>query len=387
MGGAGNDHRIGIGAAGIDADQPGAFVVIHGEHPSRGKARSRPRDRLSATGNSLPVREMRVNARAAAISATEIVAGCIWANGARRGNDGARFHRRQAMYRLHNSAGSGGFAVEAVLAELGVKYQLVHVDLAAAGHRAPAFLKLNPMAQVPVLEVPGGKVMTESAAMVLYLADRHSKPAPGAGRQFAAARRLPALAVLLLANLRHRPAWRAAASTGARSSPLWSWPPAMRITGIWGKAAAIPEREAWCRRSRRDGGDRAAMALDHGVGGQRRRYRNEADAAGGIAGGQKVEHPPHGLGHADGQVAAGGERLGGGDDGVGGAGNDHRIGIGAAGIDADQPGAFVVIHGEHPSRGKARSRPRDRLSATGNSLPVREMRVNARAAAISATEM
>ena len=80
------------------------------------------------------------------------------------------------MYRLHNSAGSGGFAVEAVLAELGVKYQLVHVDLAAAGHRAPAFLKLNPMAQVPVLEVPGGRVMTESAAMVLYLADRHASP-------------------------------------------------------------------------------------------------------------------------------------------------------------------------------------------------------------------
>ena len=80
------------------------------------------------------------------------------------------------MYRLHTSAGSGGFAVEAVLAELGVKYQLVHVDLAAAGHRAPAFLKLNPMAQVPVLEVPGGKVMTELAAMVLYLADRHTSP-------------------------------------------------------------------------------------------------------------------------------------------------------------------------------------------------------------------
>jgi glutathione S-transferase len=80
------------------------------------------------------------------------------------------------MYRLHSSAGSGGFAVEAVLAELGVKYQLVHVDLAAKGHRTPAFLKLNPMGQVPVLEVPGGKVMTESAAMVLYLADRHPSP-------------------------------------------------------------------------------------------------------------------------------------------------------------------------------------------------------------------
>jgi len=77
------------------------------------------------------------------------------------------------MYRLHTGARTGGFAVQAVLAELGVRYQLVHVDTKKGEHRKPAFLKLNPMAQVPVLEVPGGRVMTESAAMVLYLADRH----------------------------------------------------------------------------------------------------------------------------------------------------------------------------------------------------------------------
>ncbi len=87
------------------------------------------------------------------------------------------------MYRLHTSMGSGGFAVEAVMAELGVKYQLVHVDLAAGEHRSAAFLELNPMAQVPVFEVPGGKVMTKSAAMVLFLVDRHTSPrlAPAVG--------------------------------------------------------------------------------------------------------------------------------------------------------------------------------------------------------------
>ncbi len=77
------------------------------------------------------------------------------------------------MYRLHTGPGTGGFAVHAVLEELGVKYQLVHVDTKKGEHRKRAFLKLNPMAQVPVLEVPGGRVMTESAAMVLYLVDRH----------------------------------------------------------------------------------------------------------------------------------------------------------------------------------------------------------------------
>ena len=77
------------------------------------------------------------------------------------------------MYRLHTGARTGGFVVHAVLEELGVKYQLVNVDTKKGEHRKRAFVKLNPMAQVPVLEVPGGRVMTESAAMVLYLADRY----------------------------------------------------------------------------------------------------------------------------------------------------------------------------------------------------------------------
>jgi glutathione S-transferase len=87
------------------------------------------------------------------------------------------------MYRLHTSPGSGGFAVHAMLEELGVKYALVHVDTRAGQHRTRAFLRLNPLAQVPVLEVPGGRVMTESAAMMVYLADRHASPrlAPAAG--------------------------------------------------------------------------------------------------------------------------------------------------------------------------------------------------------------
>jgi glutathione S-transferase len=80
------------------------------------------------------------------------------------------------MYRLHTSPGSGGFAVQAMLEEAGVPYELVPVDTKKGEHRTPAFLKLNPMGQVPVLEAPGGRVMTESGAMVLLIADRH---APG----------------------------------------------------------------------------------------------------------------------------------------------------------------------------------------------------------------
>ena len=76
------------------------------------------------------------------------------------------------MYVLHTSPETGGFAVQAVLEEAGAEYRLAEVDFAAGLHRSPAFLSLNPMAQVPVLELPEGTVMTESAAIVIYLADR-----------------------------------------------------------------------------------------------------------------------------------------------------------------------------------------------------------------------
>ena len=75
------------------------------------------------------------------------------------------------MYVLHTDAGSGGFAVQAVLEAAGAEYRLNEV--ASNGAPRPAeFLKLNPMGQVPVVELPEGAVMTESAAIIIYLADR-----------------------------------------------------------------------------------------------------------------------------------------------------------------------------------------------------------------------
>ena len=94
----------------------------------------------------------------------------------------------------------------------------------------------------------------------------------------------------------------------------------------------------------KDGRDRTAMALHHGVGGERGGDRDEADAAGGLGRRQQLQHPGHRLAHADGEIAAGGERLGGGNDGMGGARDDDGIGIGAAGVDADQPGALGISH-------------------------------------------
>jgi glutathione S-transferase len=59
------------------------------------------------------------------------------------------------------------------LQELGVDFEAVTVNLAAGEHRRPEFLAINPAGKVPVL-VDGGNVLSESVAIVVYLADKFS---------------------------------------------------------------------------------------------------------------------------------------------------------------------------------------------------------------------
>ena len=79
------------------------------------------------------------------------------------------------MYTLYARPGSGSFAVEAALAEAGQRCKLIHVERDAKGHFPASFVKINPMEQVPTLLLPDRTVMTESAAIMMYLADRHPK--------------------------------------------------------------------------------------------------------------------------------------------------------------------------------------------------------------------
>jgi GST-like protein len=77
---------------------------------------------------------------------------------------------------LYGAAGSGSIAVEAALTLLNIPYELVEAvtwDNEQARERVSA---VNAMRQVPVLVYPDGEVMTESAAILIDLADRH----PGA---------------------------------------------------------------------------------------------------------------------------------------------------------------------------------------------------------------
>ena len=75
------------------------------------------------------------------------------------------------MYKLYSRAGSGSIVVEAVLEYLGADYQLIDVKRVENGKTPAALLAVNPLGQVPVLLLPDNSIMTESAAMVIYLAD------------------------------------------------------------------------------------------------------------------------------------------------------------------------------------------------------------------------
>jgi len=59
--------------------------------------------------------------------------------------------------------------------EVGVDYTLEYVDIMTGAHKSPELVALNPMGKLPIL-VDGDVVVTESAAIGLYLADRY---APG----------------------------------------------------------------------------------------------------------------------------------------------------------------------------------------------------------------
>lgn len=73
------------------------------------------------------------------------------------------------MYKLYTRPNSGGFVVEAALALAGVPFDQIDVPKPPD----PTFLDISPLNQVPVLTLPDGNSITESAAMCILLAERH----------------------------------------------------------------------------------------------------------------------------------------------------------------------------------------------------------------------
>lgn len=77
--------------------------------------------------------------------------------------------------RLHYHPLSGhAHRAQLFLSLIGADVDLVEVDLASGAHKSPAFLKLNPFGQVPVLE-DGDVVISDSNGIMVYLARKYGK--------------------------------------------------------------------------------------------------------------------------------------------------------------------------------------------------------------------
>jgi len=74
-------------------------------------------------------------------------------------------------YRIYTAPGSGAMIVEAALEVAGLDYEPVVVDWQDLGWESRTLGPYNPLGQLPTLILPDGTVMTESAAMLLHIAD------------------------------------------------------------------------------------------------------------------------------------------------------------------------------------------------------------------------
>ena len=75
------------------------------------------------------------------------------------------------MFTLYGDLGSGAFSAEAALAEAGAPYRFELVSLDKNEQKQPAFLAINPSGKIPALRLAEGEIVTESAAILLTLAD------------------------------------------------------------------------------------------------------------------------------------------------------------------------------------------------------------------------
>ena len=74
-------------------------------------------------------------------------------------------------YTVIGVKGYGSAIVEAALEWAGLAYAIEQVDPKELGPGSARFAGINPLGQVPTLLLPDGSAMTESAAMILHLAD------------------------------------------------------------------------------------------------------------------------------------------------------------------------------------------------------------------------
>jgi GST-like protein len=76
-------------------------------------------------------------------------------------------------YVVFGAKGSGSIPVEATLTLLGLPYEVVEAVAWESDAERAKVAKVNPMRQIPALVLPSGEVLTESAAILMWLAEQH----------------------------------------------------------------------------------------------------------------------------------------------------------------------------------------------------------------------
>jgi len=75
---------------------------------------------------------------------------------------------------LHDFLPSGnGYKIRLTCAQLGLNYELKEYDITQGETHTEAFLALNPNGKIPCLELDDGHCLSESNAILLYLAETH----------------------------------------------------------------------------------------------------------------------------------------------------------------------------------------------------------------------
>ncbi|MEM7547943.1 MAG: glutathione S-transferase [Pseudomonadota bacterium] len=71
--------------------------------------------------------------------------------------------------------------VQLMMSFLGVAYDTTDLDMANGAHKAPEYLKISPLGQVPAID-DDGLTMSDSNAIITYLAARYADEGQWAGR-------------------------------------------------------------------------------------------------------------------------------------------------------------------------------------------------------------
>ena len=77
--------------------------------------------------------------------------------------------------KIFGDSGSGNcYKIKLLAALLEIQHEWIHVDILAGGTQTPEFLNKNPNGKIPVVELAGGRCLSESNAIINLLASGSS---------------------------------------------------------------------------------------------------------------------------------------------------------------------------------------------------------------------